>query len=407
MNSLKSIITLPNALLFFSLIAAWPCVFYLMGILPHFKINLIFLLVSLGMYVTLTKSFNITLDLGLIVFAQFFTWLLYSFIFSDSSYFTRLLYITIALLVVMADSKNCSRNLIKIFVYWVTLQAVLSFVGFCLCITDIIQPLSTFEEMDGREGYNFGLFTTNTYMGIFVRPAGFFDEPGALACWGVYSLILNRLFLKKKYVEYALLIGLTVTLSIAFYIQAFLYFLLFYRENIRKLILVLSLAALSIGILVSQDEVFYDAIIGRLQYDETEGTISGDNRAELTKNARAIFLSSPIVGVGARNLVENYEGVDSNVFTYFACDGIIGQIVTWLPFVYIFFILGRGRPEVRSGVIVLAVGLLQRPFDFTQLMFPLILYNMIAGLIANNQLVEDEVDGEEFNDYNLEYIDEE
>ena len=215
------------------------------------------------------------------------------------------------------------------------------------------------------------------------------------------------MFLKKKYVEYALLIGLTVTLSIAFYIQAFLYFLLFYRENIRKLILVLSLAALSIGILVSQDEVFYDAIIGRLQYDETEGTISGDNRAELTKNARAIFLSSPIVGVGARNLVENYEGVDSNVFTYFACDGIIGQIVTWLPFVYIFFILGRGRPEVRSGVIVLAVGLLQRPFDFTQLMFPLILYNMIAGLIADNQLVEDEVDGEEFNDYNLEYIDEE
>ena len=360
------------------------------------------------MYVTLTKSFNITLDLGLIVFAQFFTWLLYSFIFSDSSYFTRLLYITIAFLVVMADSKNYSRNLIKIFVYWVTLQAVFSFVGFCLSITDILHPLSTFEEMDGREGYNFGLFTTNIYIGNFVRPAGFFDEPGALACWGVYAIVFNKLFLKNKYVEYTLLICLTVTLSIAFYIQAFLYYLLFYRNNIKQLLLVVGFSVLSIGIIVSQDEVFYDAIIGRIQFDKTEGTISGDNRAELMKNARDVFLSSPVIGVGARNLAENYTDINSNVFTYMASDGIVGQFVSWLPFVYIFFILGRGRPEVRSGVIVLAVGLLQRPFDFTQLLFPLILYNMIAGLIADSQFDEEEVDEEECDyDYNLEYIDEE
>ena len=108
-------------------------------------------------------------------------------------------------------------------------------------------------------------------------------------------------------------------------------------KNIKKLLVVLILSVSSIGILVSQDEVFYDAIIGRIQYDESEGSISGDNRAELTKNALDIFLSSPIVGVGAKNLVENYEGINSNVFTYFASDGIVGQIVTWLPFVYMFF----------------------------------------------------------------------
>ena len=387
-NNLRSFFSFQGLLLFFSLIAAWPCVFYLMGILPDFKINLLVLFVSLVgycVYLHRIKPLTIQRPILIIILTQVMIWVAYSIFYFDSSYYTRLLSISIATLVMIADSNSNVPKFSKIFVYWVTAQSFLSAVGFLLCILGLIQPVSTFIEMDGREGFNFLLFTTNTYMEIFVRPAGFFDEPGALACWGVYALVLNKLFLKNKYIEYTLLICLTVTLSIAFYIQAILYFFLFYKDNILKLLFIAIVSVFSIGFIVSQDELFYDAIIGRIQYDESQGTISGDNRADLSKNAFKVFAQSPIVGIGAKNLAENYSEINSNFFTYFASDGLVGQIVTWMPFVYAFFVLGKGRREVRYGIIILSVGMLQRPFDFCQLLFPLTLYNMLNTLIVEEQ----------------------
>ena len=38
--------------------------------------------------------------------------------------------------------------------------------------------------------------------------------------------------------------------------------------------MVVGFFVLSIGIIVSQDEVFYDAIIGRIQFDESEGSVN-------------------------------------------------------------------------------------------------------------------------------------
>ena len=58
----------------------------------------------------------------------------------------------------------------------------------------LLEPLFQFIEMDGRPGYFYGLFTTNTVFGGFVRNAGFYDEPGALSNWGVFALLFNKLF---------------------------------------------------------------------------------------------------------------------------------------------------------------------------------------------------------------------
>lgn len=62
----------------------------------------------------------------------------------------------------------------------------------------IIAAYFKFVEMDMRPGYFFGLFTTNTYFGGLVRNAGFYDEPGALAFWGIYALIINKMFVKTQ-----------------------------------------------------------------------------------------------------------------------------------------------------------------------------------------------------------------
>lgn len=372
-------LSLRGLLMFFSLIAAWPCVFYLLGYLPDYRINIVILLLLSLFYIiiNLKKLSSIPKAICTIIFVHIFTWLAYSIIHLDSSYFTRIVYIITAVLVLLIDTKSSHPIFVRLFVFWVTIQGILSAIGFVLCLADLIQPISTFEEMDGRPGYNFGFFTTNVYLGQFVRPSGFYDEAGALACWGIYAMVLNKIVLKYKKVEIILTVTLVSTLSIAYFIQVVIYYFLFYRKKIKQLLVISVSFILLLSIIVSQDDAFYDAIVGRFEFDKTEGTISGDNRSDLRKNAKKIFITSPLFGVGARVLSEKYSGINSNEFTFLACDGILGYGVSLLPYFFILFPLGRKNKEIRYGGIVLVIGLLQRPFEFTQLMFPLVVYNTL------------------------------
>ena len=383
MKFIQSYITYKNFLLFFSLIAAWPCVFYLMGYLPNFKINII-LLLFLGILFCYKKQKTVVAlpkSLIIIISFQLIAWTLYTFVHFDFSYITRVVFILTSIIVLLIDNIKGRPFLIRLFVYWVTLQSVLSLLGFILSILGLLEPISTFEEMDGRTGYNFGICTSNVYIGQFIRPSGFFDEPGALACWGIHALVFNKLFIYNKKIECVLLISLISTLSLAFFIQSFLYLLLFYRKYIKQLFMLFGVIAISLSILINQDEVLEKNTIGRLEYDKREGTISGDNRSDYRKNAQKIFFASPIMGVGATNLVTNYEDINSNEFTFLASDGVVGMIVTLLPYLYL-FMLGKKRKEIRYALFVLVIGLLQRPFDFNQLLFPLLIYSFIKAVLS-------------------------
>ena len=86
------------------------------------------------------------------------------------------------------------------------------------------------------------------------------------------------------------------------------------------------------------------------------------------------------MGVGATNLVTNYEDINSNEFTFLASDGVVGMIITLLPYLYL-FTLGKKRKEIRFALFVLGIGLLQRPFDFNQLLFPLLIYSFIKAVL--------------------------
>lgn len=388
-NNLRSIITLPNALLFFSLIAAWPCVFYLMGYLPNYKYNIIGLFVSCVLYLFINqkKIVPIPRPLITIIMVQLATWSIYIIIHRDVSYITRIVFTLTSTLILIIDSQNKQAFLIRIFIYWVTIQCFFSAIAFLLCFGDLLQPISTFEEMDGRVGYNFGICTSNVYIGQFIRPSGFFDEPGALACWGIHALVLNKLFLNKKKIEYCLLICLISTLSLAFFIQSFLYIILFYRKHFKYIFFITFAFVALLSALIAQDPVLEKNTIGRLQYDKKEGTFSGDNRSDYRSNAQKVFHSSPIIGVGASNLVNNYEDINSNEYTFLASDGLIGVFITWIPYVFLFK-LGRKRKELRYAVIVLFVGLFQRPFDFNQILYTLIIYSLIKQSLIRQPIIE-------------------
>ncbi len=395
LESLKPYLTVRNAIYFFSFIAGWPCVFYLLGWLPNYQINYIVLFGICFIFTILIGGEAIPSKMRNILYVQIFCWVFYSMIHQDTSYFTRILYLLITyMLLKMQYNDDNENNFVKIYDGWISLQAVCGTIGLILVTIGILTPLGFFTEMDGRRGYFFGLFTTNVYFGGLVRNAGFFDEPGAMACWGIYALLLNKLFVKNKVIEYALIIGLISTLSMAYYIQLAGYLLLFYRKRTWKLILIVVTIYMASRVIASYNTELSNAIFGRFEYNESTGKLAGDNRSDLVDTCWKIFCDYPIFGMGARALAssetaQTYGFVGANFFTGWAADGLIGAFVSYLPLIMIFQ-MGRFDKKYYGVGLILLIGFLQRPYDSAQLLFPLLTYSILLHGYMSESSIEDE-----------------
>ena len=387
LNLISNYLTFRRFLYFFSFVAGWPCVFYLMGWLPHYIINYVLLLVLSATYVVLRKCEQLDKTIENILFIQILGWTFFSLIHFDSSYITRIfiLLITFAILrIQQSDDDNLS--FCKMYNGWLVLQVISGTIGVILVLSGILHPIFKFIEMDGRPGYFFGFFATNTYLGGLVRNAGFYDEPGALAFWGMYALLINKLLIKNKTTEILLIIGLISTMSIAYFIQLTVYLLVFYRKQSWKMILIIGLFFLSLKVFTSYNEAMDQAFWGRFQYNESTGTINGDNRSVLMKRCWRIFCDHPVIGMGASDICSpevrsKYGFVGANFFHNWAADGIIGTLLAYLPLLYI-FTLGRYSKQMYGVGLILLIGYLQRPYDNTQILYPLMTYTLISR--ANN-----------------------
>lgn len=376
-------LTYRRLLYFFSFVAGWPCVFYLMGWLPHYIINYVLLLVLSAAYVVLRKCEQLDKTIENILFIQILGWTFFSLIHFDSSYITRIfiLLITFAILRIQ-QSDDDVLSFCKMYNGWLVLQVISGTIGVLLVLSGILHPIFKFIEMDGRPGYFFGFFATNAYLGGLVRNAGFYDEPGALAFWGMYALLINKLIIKNKKTEILLIIGLISTMSIAYFIQLTGYLLVFYRKQSWKMILIIILIILSLKVITSYNEAMDQAFWGRMQYNESTGTIAGDNRSVLMKRCWGIFCDHPVIGMGARELVSptvasKYGFVGANFFFNWAADGIVGGIITYIPLIYLFVLGGQDKRMYGVGLIML-IGFLQRPYDNTQILYPLMTYTLLS-----------------------------
>lgn len=368
-------------LYFFSFVAGWPCVFYLMGWLPHYTVNYLLLFALASFFVLLKNEYRVPRPIAMLLVLQTAAWGIYSVIHGlDTSYFTRILMLCITYMFLEMQMSGEHDGFIKTYNTWLVFQAVAGTIGFLLVVAGILQPIFEFREMDGRPGFFFGLFATNTYFDGLVRNAGFYDEPGALAFWGMYALIINKLFIDNKKVEVLLIAGLISTLSLAYFIQIALYAFFFYKEQWRKLLPYIAAFVLALVLISSFNSRMDKAIFGRMEYDEETGTFSGDNRSKMTKVCWDIFLESPIVGQGARHLIEIsgkrrvFVGANPN-FTL-ACDGVVGQLVYWSPFLFLFW-LKRYDKKYGWAFWILIVGFLQRPYEGTQLLYPLLSFSIV------------------------------
>ena len=371
---IKQHLTYRYFLYFYALTASWPCVLSFMGWFPPSKTGMMIIAILSVLYALKLRG-RVPSAIKTIFIVQLGTFFIYSFIHSDNSYITRCVVLITAYCLIVVQAKRPKLEFVNTNIFWLTLQAAMGGIGFVLTLIGILKPLSTFIEFDGHVGQFYGLYTTTVALDGMFRVAGFFDEPGAFAFWGFIALLFNKLYFDNKKVEIILMIGLISTLSMAYFIQLPIYIFLFYRKRFGKMILPVILFFIILKGVASLSPQFNQAIFGRFQVDKSTGKLEGDNRTEHGEFCKEIWLQSPVIGVGGNKVIkislQKGEFAGSNPYTFLATDGVVGYVVLLLPLFYMFY-LGRKKRKYTYVGILLALGLLQRPYDPTQLLYPLI-----------------------------------
>ena len=370
---------------FFLLLITYPYVINRLITLPNEStIGIFFLFIFSGLFIftELNKKERVKIPVvfKICVIIQVLVWLVYCVIWNDTSYLSRIFYIILTVLICCTlINVGALLRFIKFNNSFIAIQAVFGVLTFILVFNNILEPIVTFENIDGRSA-GFYLFNcTNARLGNFIRIAGFFDEPGALAYWGVYALIFNKLFIKNKIVEFTLLVSLVFTFSAAYFIQVLVYLIVFYASQARAFISLLIVGGIAICVIVyflGDNEQFLYMTTDRF----SGGEIRSD-RIYLSNLAKEYFFKSPILGNGAENL-NKIAYMGDNPYEILAKDGLVGYIVTYMPLIYLAFKFFKSR-NILMSCVILGLGYMQRPFH-VDLMHSLILYMFVLLVIFNN-----------------------
>ncbi len=271
------------------------------------------------------------------------------------------------------------RKMAEQFVSIMTVMLFLSTVAFILAFLGVLEPLSEHFNRDGRIAYNYIFTFTNSQLslphGIIMRPAGYFDEPGTLAFFSFYAVMINEIYLKKKNKTLQLVLLTIPTMSMAFFILIFGYIsykLIFSLKGILLLITVTIMFSF-LGTYMRNNQtspasvILYRKTFGRFEKDKTTGEIQGDNRSELMELSKETFLKNPYWGVGRRDSNKNGFMGANGIFP-FARDGIVGGLLYYSPYLilwifYCFNTLKQYKFNHKEFVLFILLGInyLQRP----------------------------------------------
>ena len=166
----------------------------------------------------------------------------------------------------------------------------------------------------------------------------------------------------------------------AYFVQVATYFFFFYKNQRKNILLPVFFFLVVLKGLASFNEGIDIAIFGRFTINEQTNSLSGDNRFILMERCWRVFTTSPVIGVGAKNLatvVAAKEGfVGANFFASWASDGFLGVVITYIPLLFLLK-LGQRKRQYKYAFIIILLGYFQRPYTDTQLLFPLSQYSLL------------------------------
>lgn len=332
-----------------------PFSFYLIAGFPYLIIKT-FALCSLVIIIIIYSNTKISKTFKVISFILLTNIIFYFFSLiyhQDSSYISMAIPVISIFIIYLAVINICGvQNFVKSYILLIIIMGVLGSIAFFLGIIGK-SPFFGFIGQPEKQLINYGLTFSNSVFnrgGEFelLRVAGYFDEPGTLAFYITFALLLNQLLFKNRTFERLLIYSGVFTFSLAFFFTLILQFMFYpnWSKYYLRLAIVLIVFFISINFLKEKSSianVIALMTINRLQASD-EGVIKGDNRTTYFAQGIEFFYEKPLLGHGQQNVLTGYKysGYDPSSFIgYLVFYGIIGTTIIFTIFLYQFTYLFR------------------------------------------------------------------
>lgn len=285
-------------------------------------------------------------------------------------------------------------HFMKFFLQFVFVMISFVLIGLILWGTIGIPTLSIIQ-WPGFDIYiiNFGFFFakfSNTLTSDFLRPAGWFDEPGSFVNVILYFLIYNKLFLKSRKVELFLIFGGLLTMSMAHLVISFIYIVFFYltKKNIVYLFTII-IVILSLYLYHPKDdgigEFVWKSIFGR-----TEKMLDGNDQSRNYSDSYKAFTHYGLTGASYQIIKQRFPDATTDTIWFFmAQNGVLGAMIYMLPILWVFVLLSKSRKLDLLNIkllILLLLNMGQRPM-FIFPLYLILIYFIWYGDGASSFLV--------------------
>jgi hypothetical protein len=246
-----------------------------------------------------------------------------------------------------------------------------AYIGFIYALSGG-QPFFNFPNPDTRlNNLYLTTFAHKPYIGNFIRPNGIYDEAGALS-FIICGICLSRvLYNKNDNTTFIILLLGLITFSLTHVLVVlcfFIHYILKYKKKKRTLYYILGFIALLAILIASFYDVFDELLFSRFEYNSSTGTLAGDNRSSLFKNALNFLDTKTFLwGLdeslfkGDRSIIKKTGGMGANPLEPLLSYGIFSA---WHYYLFLVIIFLAGLINRKYFFIFSAICLLyfQRPY---------------------------------------------
>jgi hypothetical protein len=232
------------------------------------------------------------------------------------------------------------------------------------------KPVFIFKNPDGRSNSLYLTTCTNTvYLNKYIRPAGIYDEPGALSFF-VCSIAIMRVFARKNdFITFLMLIFGLITFSLTHVFVLALYAIYYFSKYKKKkfsIVYIILISSVMILIYKNFQDAFDQVLFSRFTKGSGSRIIAGDNRSGTFKNAlelldmESFFWGISDLAYSDANAFYSQYRIGSNPLTPLASEGIF---LGWIYYFFILLLLIAGLLKRRSFCIFISIIVLflQRP----------------------------------------------
>jgi hypothetical protein len=351
-------------LLFFYGFISWSLPVGAMGVRGSLLVPII--IVVLG-FVCLTKRRQLRQWFLLLFLAVLTTAFAAAYLWQDVRIATVPMYLLTALALLSSATLGELGKMVDLATRFMNLILIGAIVGFFIALTGV-GPLIDFGY--GQESRSYLYVTTLTNSpATYIRPAGIYDEPGALSFAVCVLAFMRRKFNKDEGHTWRLLwLGL-ITFSLM-HLLFMITFLLSSRAASKKLMISIIVLpfAIAVGSVVGLTDAFNEHVSMRLQIDSS-GKLAGDNRSLLFENALQTLEDVPGVflrGLGPDCLfgnvscAEEFGNYGANPLALLVGNGILNS---WPYFGFVLIgVITAFRSRDGLAFLGVTLMLLQRPY---------------------------------------------